>query len=309
MMIAKKIVFIFLLYWISVYFSTTKAQERPIVVNAVKNQNNSIDISYEKLKPGTYTVSLAFKNLENTSSSNIEKIVKYPSGLLCTLRPRDPNKSIGYSYSVSYLPGNFKAKVDSTYRYLLPFKNGKSYTVIESKDVNEVYFNKKNKIVFKSYAIRAQGPDSIYAMRKGIVIDVAIKRSHDNHNEGLVFTTERNSIRIEHEDGTYATYNGFKYGSIAVKPGDIVYPSSALGIIDNFNNEYYLLNFDIYFPTRDLNDKSYKSVIAHHYITPFFHTKDGDIQLVSGQEYTAAVKEEYITAEMSRKEIKAFLKR
>ena len=305
----RKIVPSISLFWILIFFSVAQAQERVIIVNAVKNQNNSVEISYEKFKPGTYTVYLKFKNLENTSSSDIEKIVKDKSGTLYTLRPRDPNKGIGYSYSVTYVPGNFKAKVDTTYCYLLPFKNAKNYIVYESKNVYEVYFNKKKDIVFKSYAIRAKNPDSIYAMRKGIVIEVANKQSNKTYQDDLVFTTQRSSIRVEHEDGTYANYNGFKSSSISVKEGDAVYPSSFLGVIDEFNKEYYLLNFDIYYPVKEKNNNDHKSMLSHNYLTPYFHTTEGDVQLVNGGEYTALVKEEFISTEMSKKEIKAFSKR
>jgi hypothetical protein len=304
-MFSKKILPLFLLFWIS--FTVAQTQERPITVNAVKNQNNSVDISYEKSKPGTYTVQLKFKNLDNTSINDFVKIIKDKSGILCTLRPKDPNQGIGYTYSVTYAPGNFKAKVDSTYRYLLPFKNGKNYLVYESKNVNEVYFNKKREIVFKSYAIRAKNQDSIYAMRKGIVIEVANKQSNKIQEEDLVFTTQRNCIRVEHEDGTYATYNGFKSGSISVKEGDTVYPSSFLGVIDEFKKENFLFNFDVYYPVKEINNNDFKSMLSHNYLTPYFHTTAGDVQLVDGKEYTAVVKDEFISTEMSKKEIKAFL--
>ncbi|MGL3000044.1 hypothetical protein [Flavobacterium sp. RSSB_23] len=284
------------------------AQANAVTVKTVQNQNNTIDFLYEKLKPGSYTIRIKFNRLENSSSSNIEKVIQNDFGLLYTLRPRDPNKPIGISYSVVNIPGNLKAKADTLYTYLLPFKNGKKYKITQNNDVKSTYFNKEKDSLFTSYAIRTATPDSIFAMRKGIVIQVNQKELQTFNQKDLVYSSERHNIIIEHEDGTYARYIGLSAKSIKVKEGDIVYPTSYLGLSDVFNDEKHLFQFDLYYPDKASNIIEKNHTITYRHFKPFFHTAEGDLQLEYDKEHTAEVKKEYIITEMSKKEIKSFLK-
>lgn len=88
--------------------------------------------------------------------------------------------------------------------------------------------------------------DTIYNMRKGIVIDV-INEFKTDSLDAYKYTSKMNKIFIEHDDGTIARYVGFNSKSIFIKPGQTVYPQTKLGVLDIFNNSVYRLYFDIYY--------------------------------------------------------------
>jgi hypothetical protein len=145
-------------------------------------------------------------------------------------------------------------------------------------------------------------------MRKGIVVDI----KNEFQNDTLlmkIYTSNTNSILIEHEDGTYAIYKGFKRDSFKVRLGDIVYPQTMLGTLNWFNNESYILGFSIYYFDKNLmfttSSSTLKKLKAPYiYITPLFYTKEGLIKIVPQSSFTADSNETIVMKEMSKKEIK-----
>jgi hypothetical protein len=145
-------------------------------------------------------------------------------------------------------------------------------------------------------------------MRKGIVVDI----KNEFQNDTLLMkinTSNTNSILIEHEDGTYAIYKGFKRDSFKVRLGDIVYPQTMLGTLNWFNNESYILGFSIYYFDKNLmfttSSSTLKKLKAPYiYITPLFYTKEGLIKIVPQSSFTADSNETIVMKEMSKKEIK-----
>jgi hypothetical protein len=289
-----------------------QAQERAVEVSSIRNADKSIDIQYQKNKPGSYTIKVKFSNISNTFVSDYEDVIQYNSGTLITLRPQNNNLDIGYSYSYSYSMGNQKPKVDSLFQYLLPFKKGKKVTVYESTNLNEEYFGAEKVDSWKSYHITSKTADSIFAMRKGIVVDLKNEYQTDTITN-MVYTSKKNTLIIEHEDGTYAAYKGFKKDSFKVKLGDIVYPNTMLGILDRFNNKRYVLHFNIYYHDQsrivDNTNATLKTAKSTHaFVTPYFFTKEGLIKIIPKSSFTSETKEAIITKEMSKKEIKQHLK-
>lgn len=295
------------------YTVKSQTNEAVIVVKAVRNTNNSVDFTYVKNKPGTYKIKILFNSLANTFASDYEGLVKFDSGSLVTLSPERNDTYITYGYSVSYIFGNWEPKVDSLFHYILPFKKGKNYSIYESNNVREKYFGSEKLKTWKSYFVSSKTPDTICAMRKGIVVDIKNQFVTDTLVTGYVYTSKSNSIKIEHEDGTYASYQGLKMNSFMVKLGETVYPATPLAILDKFNNKTYNLHFFIsYIGKKDyVTDPKATLKTAqtpYDYITPYFYTAEGVLKIVPKGNYTADYNEEIVTKEMNKKELKLFLK-
>ncbi|NGY37027.1 peptidoglycan DD-metalloendopeptidase family protein [Flavobacterium sp. XN-5] len=289
-----------------------QAQDRTVEVTSVRNDNKSVDFFYTKNKPGSYTVKIEFNSLSNTSTSLLhEQVVEGNSGRLLSLKPTNSELGIGYGYKTSYAFGNSEPKVDSLFQYLLPFKKGTQITIYESSNLNEKYFGAEKPESWKSYSTNSKTVDSVFAMRKGIVVNLKNEFQNDTITK-MLYTSKTNSIQIEHEDGTYASYSGFKKDSFKVKLGDIVYPNTMLGTLANFNNEKYILHFSIYYFDKNRMFESSKSLRAsktpHVYLTPYFYTAAGAIKIIPKNSFTADCNESIIIKEMSKREIKQLLK-
>lgn len=307
----KKATAFFLLLTTSI--NNLQAQERGIEINSKRNADKSVDFTYEKKIPGTYTVKIKFNSLRNTIADEFKAVVKHSTGSLLTLKPERPDQHINYAYSTSYTRGDENAKIDSLFQYTLPYKDGKEIQIIESGNVGEKYLGKEKHKSWKSYSVTTKTPDSIFAMRKGIVIEIKNEYPTDTLVTGYIYTSKRNGIIIEHEDGTYGSYWGLKMDSMPIELGDTVYPSTLLGVIDRFNNKNYVLHFHIYYIgvkdyVFDQNATLKTAKTRFSYLTPFFHTKEGIVQIISKNKYTAHCNQEILTKEMSKKELKKFLK-
>jgi len=282
------------------------AQERIIEISTVRNKDKTIDIFYVKKKPGTYTVKLKFNSISNTDVSEHEEVVQYDSGKIMTLEPIDKNKTISYGFTTSYLLGNSKPKVDSLFQYILPYKKDMIKTISESYSINEKYFGAEKNENWKSYLIGSKTADTVYAMRKGIVVEIINEFVTDT----LVKTTsKKNRIIIEHLDGTLASYKGFKLNTIFVKLGETVYPATPLGIIDQNYNKSHLLNFSIYYLRKDIFDRDPEATVKtakspYNYIDPYFYTSEGVVKIIAKKKYTADYNQIILTKELTKKEIK-----
>ena len=302
------------LYLILVSYSTNlQAQDRVIELSTVRNANNIVDFFYKKNKPGSYTIKVELTSLSNSNNSTyIEEVVENSSGKLFTLRPANPAIGIGYGYKFIYVMGNSRVKVDSLFQYILPFSKGKKVTVYESSNLNEKYFGAEKIESWKSYSTSSKTIDSVFAMRKGIVVNIKNEFENDTITN-VVYTSKTNTIQIEHEDGTYALYKGFKKNSFKVNLGDVVYPNTMLGTLNKFNNQNYTLHFTIFYLNKDLSFTTTNQTLktaknSYLYLKPYFHTQEGLIQIVPRNTYTADYSEAILTKEMSKREIKQRLK-
>ena len=313
-------------------FATPKgfSQVQNITVNSERNQDNSISLNFEKKSPGSYSIALEFSNVSNCDITDFRTVIYGKSGALVKLRPLNVNYGISYAMKYYSVLGRMNPRVDSLFYYLLPFKNGKKVTIYEANDIGEKYFGSEKALNWKSYVMKSKAPDTIYSMRKGIV--VAVNKEHNNNSsENAQYTSKRNLIIVEHEDGTFAQYKGFKKEAIFVNLGQEIYPQTTLGVIEKYDNDNYRLDFSIYYlfdkdfiSNRDQSLKDYKS--NYKYLNPYFVTEQGTIQLepkrgylVSegiqnviqvdlNNAYTVLATEKEITKEFSRSEKKKYLK-
>jgi murein DD-endopeptidase MepM/ murein hydrolase activator NlpD len=271
------------------------AQSQNITILSIENSDRSVDLLYEKKNPGSYTLTLEFSNLSNCNVSTYEKVVSEDSGFIMKLEPLDKDQDITYSMRYSATLGIVNPKIDNLFRYVLPFKNGKKVKVFESESAGEKYFGLKKSVDWKSYAVASNKPDTVYSMRKGIVVMID-SSYNDNSLLDAQFTSRRNQVVIEHEDGTFAMYKGLKKDGIFVELGQTVNAQTELGIIEKYNKKGYRLDFDVFYLSQDVvNSKIEQSPLrakdTYQYFPPVFYTQEGRKRLESGKEYTVFINE------------------
>ena len=274
--------------------------------------DNSVQFSYSKKLPGSYYLKVTFPKLENSYPTVFQDVVKYPSGNLIKLRPIDEDKSIRFSYSYNYIKGVPNPKVDSLFRYILPFKNYRRLEVIEATNLYEIYFGTETPIDWKSYIVMSKKADTVCSMRKGIVVGIKNTFGVDA-SVGKTYSSQRNSLTIEHEDGTYAAYTGIKRNSFFVKLGQTVYPQQKLGILEAYSEDNHRLDFNVYYlydhaiqKKQKLTMKDYKS--RDRFLTPYFSTPNGIHNIKSGEIYVSEANEAVLFKEFTKKEKKAYKK-
>lgn len=304
---------LFLLSFISFFSTNSKvlAQTQNVTITSTRNDDNSVDLYYEKKNPGTYTVRIELSNVNNCDITSYEKTITGFSGNFVKLRPVDKAKGISYSMRYSSLMGEVNPKVDSLFRYALPFKTGKKVKIVEAGNAGEKYLGQEKALNWKSYVVRTENPDTICSMRKGTV--VLIKNEYEsNISNDVQYTSKTNYIVVEHADGTYASYKGFKKNGILVKLGETVNPQTALGIIGLYETNHYRVDFNVYYLS-DSKGNSAKTSLNNYksnykFITPVFVTQEGDVTIETKKEYTATANEIVITQEFSRSEKKKYSK-
>ena len=301
---------LFLIFSALLVIQNTSAQEQVLKLDSKRLDNKSVEISYEKSKPGNYTIAIKFSNLTNTTqASESVSSINSSKGILLALRPTDKEQGINYNFTYRYIPGKLKPKVKEDFCYILPYKPGEAVRVVEMGYANEKYFGAEKQSDWKSYSMITNQQDTVTAIRKGEVVDI-VDKFEDAGSEKIEFTTSKNYLIVEHEDGTLLRYSGFKRGSIPVKLGDFVFPGSALGINTPTQNSNYSISLLLYY----LNSVNFESLQGqtlanpkslYRILTPRF-TFDGTICAVleNKKEYTAFNSDEIITREMSKKELK-----
>ncbi|MBK0383566.1 M23 family metallopeptidase [Pedobacter sp. SD-b] len=285
------------------------AQENLIKFTTTRNLDKSIDFNFDKADPGTFTILLTFKNLENATPVGSEIVISGYSGKFYTLKPDNANQDISFSFSCTYVRGKTDCEIQSDFLYLLPYKNGTKVKMNEAINLEAKYFGNTKPDDWKSYFFLTEKEDTVTAIRRGLVVE--IKNDFENQESNVVFTSNTNSIIVEHADGTFARYGHLKKGSILVKVGQTVYPANSLGLNTKGNSSYKSSLTIMYLVSNDLqtvktqNLKTYKSVYG--YVTPQFATQDhNNLVLKPNEVYTAFSTPDMIRKEMNKKELKVF---
>ena len=289
------------------------AQQRTISVEYKRNDDKSYDFYYRKKDPGSFLLNVKLSKLKNTQSSGYKGVVKGSYGKLFKLRPIHDNTSISFSYTSSYIRGVPNPKVDKAFVYALPFGKGKTVDVNELTNLGETYFGEAPPKNWKAYEFKLPSSDTVYAARKGLVVEIVNLYRADTLNT-YNYTRKTNRILIEHSDGTLASYSGFMKDKIIVRKGQTIYPQTPLGILGRYDNRNtYSLRFSIYFLSNtNLGVKRKKNApdpkSRYEYITPYFYTPEGKSNLIPGRKYTVDFNDVLLTHELSKREIKKLRK-
>lgn len=299
-----------LLLLVIVFYSQSTFSQEDLIVDYKINEDNSVDFNYKKTQPGSYFIIVNFAHISNCYTTRYKGVVKSNSGQLFKLQPIDANQCIDFTYNVSYIRGIPNPKVDSLFAYTLPFARNKEIVIEEAVNLGESLLNHERPSKWKVYIVNSHIADTIFCMRKGIVVDIIDQYSNSNL-EDTVYTSNQNSITIEHKDGTCAFYSGFKKDGITVKLGQTVYPQTKLGILNELNPNFYQLSFFVFY-TRNNSleriDKYNAQSNYNEYLTPLFNTSGGVEKIESGKSYTVYFDSDILQYEFTRKEKRKYKK-
>lgn len=289
----------FLIILCFIVASSVSGQKIDLEVTYVINDDRSVEFSYSKNVPGTVTLDMVFKSLSNANYVRRPHYLNGYNGRLFLLRPSDPDRSIGFSFSYKFIRGRLKPKVNSEVVYALPFDNSKKVKVEELSEVGNTFTGKALPRNWRAYQFKSEA-DTVFAARRGVVVDVVEGFGIDTASH---FQRNRNSLIVEHNDGTLAKYLGFAKNGVFPKLGDKVEVDTALGTLRD-GAVKGALHFMTYFL---IGFEYEKEETANEFITPVFATSDGSMTLTPQKTYISDHSELLIMQEMSKRERKKYL--
>ena len=278
------------------------------------NDDKTVDFSYKNLISNSITVIVNFSFLENTMSSTkvVEKVSK-TEGRLFKLKPMNNEQNIRFNYSYLFFNHNINPKVDDDFVYILPYKKETQMFVEELSYLGSTYSNQEEPKGWKSYSFSSDEVQKIFAVRKGIVIDVV--RDYDvDTTKTFTYYNKMNSVKIEHNDGTIALYSGFNKNEIYVDIGDVVYPKfNALGKTELYDKrKKQRINFSLfYYSTKNgikLSSLSTSSQTEVIYITPAFYQSGESVKLRKDFFYESDYDDKTLFQNLSKRQIKKYKK-
>ena len=287
------------------------SQEKLVKIKPKRNDDRSVSFYYEKDVPGTFFVQVKLSGLVNSNTGDFKGNIKNDSGVLFTIDPIDNKKPIKFSYKTKYIRGVYKAKIQEDFVYALPFQNGEKVIVAKNKNISEGFFGQEAPENWTSFGVKRIKPDTVKCIRKGVVVDIVDEFVYDSISKK--FSSKTNKLLIEHPDGSFAAYKGFKKGSFLVKLGQQVYPHNSLGLLEKFNDSYKL-NFQVFYLDPKITvlnkpkSETNKRVNKHIYINPFFKTDKGILQLEHKEEYEVVFDEDMFISDFTKKELKKIKK-
>ncbi|TYA74601.1 peptidoglycan DD-metalloendopeptidase family protein [Seonamhaeicola marinus] len=290
-------------------------------VSYERNDDKSVTFTYNGETSGTTYVVLKFKQLTNSTAPNeIRTNVNGFSGILTTLYPTNSKEHISFSYSYRPIMGDINAKPNHNFKYVLPFKNGKEVMVRHLSFLGERMGGKKPKN-WASFQFLVKPNDTVCAIRKGVVVNIIDGNAASNKAE-YGYKNKSNSMLVEHDDGTIASYGVLKKNSFMVEVGDMVYPSTPLAIAGTYDKaENSQLRLSIFYLDKVVKDYNFDNRVKetyatrtnlYAYVNPMFVINSdgsGFQNLEKNQAYTSFYNEGLIQAEMTKREKKKYLKR
>ena len=228
----------------------------------------------------SYQLNVEFSTLINlTPETRSYSFITYPGqNMLFSLTVKDKKVGHSFAYNISYSMGIASKKVSLEYPYLIPLSTDKTI---------ELYNSSTNRNMYVINAFKSSKGDTAFNMRKGYVAAVP-----DMFNE-VDRISESRSLEIIHKDGTIMVYNNVDPDNVFVKPGKIIYPGQALGLVKS----PLLVNLYMVQKERKLKEIDIKYFVSDSRIEPF--SKD----LVNIE---IKHPDKIITKEMTRREIKKY---
>lgn len=282
------------------------SQHRPIEVNYEPNNRDGYTFYATNRTPIPMIVTIGFTDLRNLDASEALPYSRNVSGArirLLTLSKQWSDQQSNFRYNTRYYSGCLGTAPDEI-EYLLPFKEGLVARASELSYLGEMV-NRESPDDWYSISFRTDNETEIYAARKGVVID--LKDGENDSGSNLLYTSNRNTITVVHDDCTFARYSAFRDNEIYVSEGETVYPGQALGVMagDEFElgNQirlliYYRNDESVVFDPRDA-----EGISNWRYVKPIFRTtQNRSLHVTNGELYESAHPDEIITSEMSRRE-------
>jgi len=278
------------------------AQDQKVFVTQFRNLDNSIEFRYTKEAIGSYFVEVELENAENVDNNsffdkNLNFNLNSNSGTLFKLTPLDKDKKIQCSYSFNYKVGVIGPKVDDLITYRLPFRKNKKVAIYE---LNRFGVSPN---LWKTYIYYSKTKDTIYGMRKGVVVDIKKIAATSLKIADEPATVYRTEVIVEHADGTNASYTGLNEKMLLVKLGQTIYPQTTMGVMDDFtdSNLDHNFRFNIYYFSNEQIDNlsGKKSKVMEKSVMPNFLTENGSQRLDGEKSYIVKSDDSVLFQEMT----------
>lgn len=213
-----------------------------------------------------------------------------------------------FNYTISYHEGCVNPKIKDVI-YLLPVSPGKSTEIIELSYLGEK-FGIENPRDWYALGFKMESGDTVFAARKGHIVNV--ESSYDPQFQNTDFSSEENFVKIIHDDCSFSQYRIFQKDGILVKAGELVNAGDPIGIAAGSNyvtgaHVRYMVYYSIEEPVirnGEITDKINYSA----FINPNFWASGETQQLINNQIYDSDHPEKYIFQEMTKGQIKRWLK-
>lgn len=291
--------------------TTVVAQGQQDIELNSKWVGTSLEINATKRPLGSYTVLLVFSELQNTRQGRtFRTVMRNNSQKLLTIAPVNAEQPVDCAYRYSYVRGYHSPKLDSAFVYRLPYSTAREGAeAYELSNLNERYFEGKPRRGWKAWQFLLAEGDTVFAMRKGVVVEVNDGEAEAQKGMEATFRSKKNDVLVEQPDGTLCQYSVLENGSICVKVGETVYPGTPLGRAGAYyeGGERQVRTL-VYFPEENKryreNDRENSSMFEYVYYNPHFATPEGILQLNNRGRYRAVSSPELVQREMTKKEMK-----
>lgn len=253
--------------------------------------------------PVPHTILINFSQLQNmttTGGGNVTALASPGRSRVATLKPTLSGQGTNYRYSYSYVKGNIFAKSKNPAVYLIPVEAGQEVMAAQMNPLADRLTEGEKTGSYVGVSFSFSSPTMIVAPRKGVVSDM--KMDFEGNKENLSFNRAENFIELYHEDGTFTKISVLKAGSAKVKEGDLVFPGD---VIAQSGGENYSSGPHV----RMINLKPVKldsEKLSMEAFPVTFVSEQGEISFNQPEKLLVTHPQEVVTAEMSKRELKAF---
>lgn len=279
------------------------------------DQTKSYNLIADNPFPGNTALEVTFTRASNMvcndGNSFFAKTLREGKNTVTKISRLQSTQNVEFAYSFRYIEGCANTNPDFDYPYLIPLKQGNKTSIRQLTNVQKKYEEYSAPKDWYSITLKAEDRDTVFAARRGLVTKVVYDRN-DQNLEGISYTSSRNWMSIQHKDCTTAKYQLFADDEIWVEPGDLVEVGQPLGVIssENYSSGSHL-RFSVFYYNPHPKLKAGKDVgkrYLHAYVPIKFYTKEGIIKLQDRKEYEVVLDPEMITKDMSKKELKKWIK-
>lgn len=253
-----------------------------------------------------YSVLFDFSELQNLSSAGgryVTSVAMPGRSRLTTLKVKTEGVYTNFKFSTTYIKGNVFGKSKEEPVYIVPVQEGVNVSVDFLTPLESVLGQEVKGSAYRGVMFNFEVEAMIVAPRKGIVS--AIKMQENNDSKNLSYTEEENMIELYHEDGTLTQLKVLKSNSQKVKLGQMVFPGD---ILAESAGENYVHGRHVRMICLKL-DRITPDQLNYTNIPVTFSTPSGSHKFVRPEVFPVVWPKEIITAELNKKELKAFQER
>jgi len=294
--------------------TVTISQVRTVEVSREYNEKEDhYDIVANSVYKGRMVVIVEFKDERNIScrdgNNGFTKTIGPGRSLLTRVSRLDPNRPMSFGYTFRYTEGCSNRKPDMDHSYGIPLVNGKATQISEMTYVGDKYGNEEPPKDWYAVTFKTAIGDTIVASRRGVVVKVIDDTEAVADQGQFTFSANRNLVKVQHKDCSIGRYELFQKDGVFVKEGQDVEVGTPLGVIggDQYSGgshvRFSVFYYDNYEKTNNPNSKrSYAFVPLHLY------SNDGTSLRTNKEKLISVIDQDIITAEMSKRQIKKWLK-